>query len=112
MYVKGPSAEPGTWQGLQPQMAPAISSCPGYPRVKHKHYTSFSTPPQRLPCQAQATLAIQPPTYHVCLGKPLSLPSISFSIHVVRLLGLDELKDTLLPSKSQGSEVPPISTTP
>lgn len=93
MYVKGPSTESGS----QPQMAPAISSCPGYPSIKYKHCTSFSAPPQRLPCQAPATLGSLPPIYYVSLNKSLTFPNLSFPICKMGSLGLDELEDPLLP---------------
>lgn len=91
MYVKGPRTEPGR----QPQTAPATSLCPGYPRIKHKHYASFSAPPQTA-WPSTGTFGSLPPTHYVSLGKSFTFPSLSFPTCKIRLLSLEHLKDPLL----------------
>lgn len=94
--VKGPKAEPGTWQRLRPQRLlafPHVLDTPASNTASHFLQTS-------------ATKTTLLSTGHACQSAPnlpcvlrhvLLPPSLSFPICKVRLLGLDDLTDPLLP---------------
>lgn len=92
----------GPVQSLEPGKGSSLRWFLPFPCVPDTPASSINihflcTPPHRLPCQAQATLAILLPTCYVSFGKYLSLCGLSFPIYHVRLLGLNDLEDPLLP---------------